>query len=182
MGNAQIENANASVFAVTSNTCAVVPAFGNCSIGVTLLATAAGSPQIVPMPGTGLAQVNLTPASFEFGGWLVGTSSIDNTKPSLQGDCAGRLHPHISPSVGISSVLQPVLSRSARKCGDTCVCAHDLDSDGPLPLTAARRKRCRPRERERRSEETRWDLNPWRGMQFIVATLQLLVDQCLVSK
>jgi hypothetical protein len=108
VGNVEITGPDASAFSVTFNSCAnvVISANGgSCFIDPTFLPTtaghaysatllinddAAGSPQSVSMSGTGVAQVNVTPHSLEFGGWLVGTQSLDS-QISLQNGTAGNI-------------------------------------------------------------------------------------------
>ncbi|MGA7796566.1 MAG: choice-of-anchor D domain-containing protein, partial [Candidatus Acidiferrales bacterium] len=107
VGNVEITGPDASAFAVTFNDCtaAVAANGGSCFIEPTFTPTtaghaysatllinddAAGSPQSFPMSGTGVAQVIVSPHSLEFGGWLVGTSSFDNSI-SVQNGTSGNI-------------------------------------------------------------------------------------------
>ena len=91
VGSVQITGTgtDASAFNATLFGCAAVAPHQSCSVSVTFTPTAAraynatllinydavGSPQSLPMTGTGVGQVILSPTSAEFFGWLVGTSS-----------------------------------------------------------------------------------------------------------
>jgi hypothetical protein len=91
VGSVQITGANASAFTLTENSCTSVAAGSSCFIEVTFTPTAAqaynatllindnvdGSPQSVPLGGTGVAQVNVSPISIEYRGWIVGVQSSD---------------------------------------------------------------------------------------------------------
>ncbi len=107
VGNVEITGADAAAFAITFNGCtaAVAANGGSCFIEPTFTPTtavhaynatllinddAAGSPQSFSMSGTGVAQVIVSPHSLEFGGWLVGTSSFDNSI-SVQNGTSGNI-------------------------------------------------------------------------------------------
>ena len=95
VGNVEITGTDAGAYRLPSPaSCALIQANGGqCSIEVDFTALAAqsynnatlvinddaaGSPQSIPITGAGTAQVNLSPQSAEFFGWLVGTTSNDS--------------------------------------------------------------------------------------------------------
>ena len=93
-GNATLDFSNISVtgpFAISSNTCGTTLSAGHgCTVKVTFTPTtigpasgilsvadnAPGSPQTVPLSGTGVAQATVTPTSLAFGNVRVGTTSV----------------------------------------------------------------------------------------------------------
>ena len=117
VGNVEITGADAAAFAIAFNGCtaAVAANGGSCFIepsftpttaghaySATLLINddAAGSPQSISMNGTGAAQVIVSPHTLEYGGWLVGTSSFDNSISLLNGTAGNITLTSITPGGG----------------------------------------------------------------------------------
>ena len=102
VGNVEITGTDATAYRIPSpNACKLIAADGgSCFFEVDFTPTAAvsynnaalqindnvaGSPQSIPITGAGADQVIVSPASVEFGGWLVGTSSPDRSISVLNG-------------------------------------------------------------------------------------------------